>query len=153
MFVSGSFKLKDGENPVKVPPQEFLLINHEEYDMLPGRLPGTWAAPRDWGAGWGSPGGSLAVSWRRPRPWSRDRPPGGSSPGPGSPAQPRITAQRAAAWTAETHRDQLQTVLRIQGVYPESRISDPGSKNSNKGEGLKKLVVKPFFEATKFHKI
>ena len=34
-----------------------------------------------------------------------------------------------------------------------SQISDPGSKNSNKREGWKKLVVKPFFCSHKFHKI
>ncbi len=31
-----------------------------------------------------------------------------------------------------------------QDVYPGSRISDPGSKNSNKREGWKKFVVIPF---------
>jgi hypothetical protein len=36
--------------------------------------------------------------------------------------------------------------------YP-SRISDPGSKNSNKSEGWKKIVVIPFFCSHKFHKI
>jgi hypothetical protein len=43
--------------------------------------------------------------------------------------------------------------LRIRDVYPGSRISDPGSKNSNKREGGKKLVVKPFFVATNFTKL
>ncbi len=32
-------------------------------------------------------------------------------------------------------------------------IPDPGSKNSNKREGWKKLYVKPFYVATKFNKI
>ncbi len=36
---------------------------------------------------------------------------------------------------------------------PGSRISDPGSKNSNKRERWKKLDVKPFYVATKFNKI
>jgi hypothetical protein len=36
--------------------------------------------------------------------------------------------------------------------YP-SRISDPGSKNSNKRDRWKKLDVKPFYAATKFNKI
>jgi hypothetical protein len=31
------------------------------------------------------------------------------------------------------------TVLRIRDVYPGSRISDPGSKNSNKREEWKKI--------------
>jgi hypothetical protein len=38
-------------------------------------------------------------------------------------------------------------VLRIQDVYPGSRIlifTDPGSKNSYKREGWKKLVVIPY---------
>jgi hypothetical protein len=34
-----------------------------------------------------------------------------------------------------------------------SRIPDPGSKNSNKREGWKKFVVKPFFVATNFTKL
>ncbi len=37
-------------------------------------------------------------------------------------------------------------------THSGSRISDPGSKNSNKREGWKKLVVKPFFVATNFVK-
>ncbi len=52
-------------------------------------------------------------------------------------------------------------VLRIRHVYPlitdpdfcPSRISDPGSKNSNKREGWKKIVVLPFFVATKIPKL
>ncbi len=36
---------------------------------------------------------------------------------------------------------------------PGSRISDPGSKNSNKRERWKKLDVKPFYVATKFNNI
>jgi hypothetical protein len=36
--------------------------------------------------------------------------------------------------------------------YP-SRISDPGSKNSNKERGEKKIVVIPFFCSHRFHKI
>jgi hypothetical protein len=54
-------------------------------------------------------------------------------------------------------------VLRIQDVYPGSRIlifthpgsriSDPGSKNSIKERGEKKLVVIPFFVTTYFTKV
>jgi hypothetical protein len=59
-------------------------------------------------------------------------------------------------------------VLRIRDVYPGSRILifthpgsrilDPGSKNSNKRErlkkrGEKKLVVIPFYVATNFTKL
>ncbi len=54
-------------------------------------------------------------------------------------------------------------VLRIRDLYPwsrilifthsGSRISDPGSKNSNKREGWKKFVVKPFFVAINFTKL
>jgi hypothetical protein len=54
-------------------------------------------------------------------------------------------------------------VLRIRDVYPGSwfspipnpgsRISEPGSKNSNKRERWKKLDVKPVYVATKFNKI
>ncbi len=36
---------------------------------------------------------------------------------------------------------------------PGSRISDPGSENSNKRESWKKLDVKPFYVAKKFNKI
>jgi hypothetical protein len=38
-------------------------------------------------------------------------------------------------------------------THPGSRISDPGSKNSNKREGVKKFVVIPFFVATNFTKL
>jgi hypothetical protein len=54
-------------------------------------------------------------------------------------------------------------VLRIRDVYPGSRIlifthpgsriSDPGSKNSNKREGLKKICCHNFLCSHKFHKI
>jgi hypothetical protein len=54
------------------------------------------------------------------------------------------------------------TVLRIRDVYPGSRnlifthpgsrISDPGSKSSNKREGWKKFVVIPFYVDTNFTK-
>jgi hypothetical protein len=54
-------------------------------------------------------------------------------------------------------------VLPIRDVYPGSRIlicthsgsriSDPGSKNSNKREGWKKIVVKSFFVATNITKL
>ncbi len=47
-------------------------------------------------------------------------------------------------------------MLRIRDVYPESRIlifTHPGSKNSHKREGRKKLVVIPFFVATNFTKL
>ena len=54
-------------------------------------------------------------------------------------------------------------VLRIQDVYPGSRIlnfphpgtqiSDPGSKNSNKREGWKKICCHNFLCSHKFHKI
>jgi hypothetical protein len=43
-------------------------------------------------------------------------------------------------------------VLRIRDVYPRSRISNPGSKTSNKREGRKKFVALPFFVATKITK-
>ncbi len=48
-----------------------------------------------------------------------------------------------------------RSVLRIRDVYPASRIlifTHPASKNSNKREGSKKFVVKPFFVATNFTK-
>jgi hypothetical protein len=55
------------------------------------------------------------------------------------------------------------TVLRIRDVYngsrilffthPGSRISDPGSKKSNKREGLKKLCCQTFFSSHKFDRI
>ncbi len=38
-------------------------------------------------------------------------------------------------------------------THPGSRISEPGSKISNKREGWKKLVVIPFFVATNFTKL
>ncbi len=54
-------------------------------------------------------------------------------------------------------------VLRIRDVYPGSRIliftnfgsriSDPGSKNSNKREGWKKICCHYFLYSHKFHKI
>jgi hypothetical protein len=47
-------------------------------------------------------------------------------------------------------------VLRIRDVYPGSLflpIPDPGSKNSNKREGEKKIVVMPFFVATNFKEL
>ncbi len=54
-------------------------------------------------------------------------------------------------------------VLRIRDVYlgsrilifthPGSRISDPGSKNSNKREGWKKICYHTFFCSHKFHRI
>ncbi len=54
-------------------------------------------------------------------------------------------------------------VLRIRNVYPgswflpipdlESRISDPGSKNSNNERGEKKLAVITFYVATNFTKL
>ncbi len=44
-------------------------------------------------------------------------------------------------------------VLRIRDVYPGSRISDPGSKNSNKREGWKKFFCHNFLCSQKFHKI
>ncbi len=57
----------------------------------------------------------------------------------------------------------ILSVLRIRDVYPgsrilepdfyPSRISDPGSKNSNKRERWKKLVVIPFYVATNFTKL
>ncbi len=57
----------------------------------------------------------------------------------------------------------LFSVLRIRDVYPGSwflpipdpgsRISDPGSQNSNKREGGKKFVVIPFYVATNFTKL
>ncbi len=63
-----------------------------------------------------------------------------------------------------------KAVLRIRDVYPgsrilifthpgsripdlRSRISDPGSKNSNKREGWKKICCHTFFCSHKFHKI
>ncbi len=56
-----------------------------------------------------------------------------------------------------------QTVWRIRDVYPGSRIlifthpgsriSDPGSKNSNKREGWKKICCYNFLCSHKFHKI
>jgi hypothetical protein len=59
--------------------------------------------------------------------------------------------------------ESIPTVLRIRDVYPGSwilifthsgsQISDPGSKNSNKREGLNKFFVKPFFVATNFTKL
>ena len=55
------------------------------------------------------------------------------------------------------------SVLRIRDVYPGSRIlifthpgsriSDPGSKNSNKRERWKKISCHTFFCSHKFHKI
>ncbi len=57
----------------------------------------------------------------------------------------------------------LEPVLRIRDVYPGSRIlifthpgsriSDPGSKNSNKREGYKKISCHTFLCRHKFHKI
>jgi hypothetical protein len=57
----------------------------------------------------------------------------------------------------------IYTVLRIQDVYPGSRIlifthpgsriSDPGSKNSNKREGMKKNLLSCLFCSHKFHKM
>ena len=47
-------------------------------------------------------------------------------------------------------------VWRIRDVYPGSRflpIPDPGSKNSNKREGWKKIVVITFYVATNFTKL
>jgi hypothetical protein len=45
-------------------------------------------------------------------------------------------------------------VLRIRDVYPGTRIfTHPGSKNSNKREGLKKFVVIPSLIATNFTKL
>ncbi len=47
-------------------------------------------------------------------------------------------------------------MLRIWDVYPGSRflpIPDPGSKNSNKREGWKKICYHTFFCIHKFHKI
>ncbi len=38
-------------------------------------------------------------------------------------------------------------------IHPGSCISDPGSKNSNKREGWKKLVVITFYVATNFTKL
>jgi hypothetical protein len=38
-------------------------------------------------------------------------------------------------------------------THPGSRISDPGSKNSNKREGGKKFVVITFYVATNFTKL
>ncbi len=56
-----------------------------------------------------------------------------------------------------------KSVLRIRDVYPGfwflpipnpgSRISDPGSKNSNKREGWKKISCHNFLCSQKFHKI
>ncbi len=43
-------------------------------------------------------------------------------------------------------------VWRIRDVYPGSRISDPGSKNSNKREGWKKIWYHTFLCSHKFHK-
>jgi hypothetical protein len=62
------------------------------------------------------------------------------------------------------NRGKLEPMLRIWDVYtdhvyriliiihPGSRISDPGSNNSNK-KGGEKLVVLPFFEATNITKL
>ncbi len=57
----------------------------------------------------------------------------------------------------------LDAVLRIRDVYPGSRIllfthpgsriSDPGSQNSNKREGWKKISCHSFLCSHKFHKI
>ncbi len=47
----------------------------------------------------------------------------------------------------------ISAVLRIRDVYPGSRISDPGSKTSNKREGWKKIIVLPFFVATNIIKL
>jgi hypothetical protein len=44
------------------------------------------------------------------------------------------------------------SVLRIRDVYPESRISNPGSKNSKK-EGVKKNCCLTFFCSNKYHNI
>ncbi len=38
-------------------------------------------------------------------------------------------------------------------THPGSRISDPGSRNSNKRGVKKKFVVEPFFVATNFTKL
>ncbi len=50
----------------------------------------------------------------------------------------------------------LPPVLRIRDVYPGSRIlifTHPGSKNSNKREGWKKIWCQTFLCSYKFHKI
>jgi hypothetical protein len=49
----------------------------------------------------------------------------------------------------------LKTVLRIRDVYAGSRIlifTHPGSQNSNKREGWKKIAVIPLHLATNFTK-
>ncbi len=51
------------------------------------------------------------------------------------------------------HRIRFRTVLRIRDVYPGSRISDPGSQNSNKKEGWKKIFVIPFYLASNVTKL
>ncbi len=60
--------------------------------------------------------------------------------------RPQI-ATKICRWNYFDSVDHFPVV--IPDVYPGSRIlifthSDPGSKNSNKREGWKKLVVKPF---------
>ncbi len=62
-----------------------------------------------------------------------------------------------------SERTVLLSELRIRDVYPEyrilifthfeSQISDPGSKNSNKREGWKKISCQTFFSRHKFHQI
>ncbi len=66
-------------------------------------------------------------------------------------------------WRARVCWPLLCSVLRIRDVYPGSRIlifthpgsriSDPGSKNSNKREGRKKKFLITFYVATNFTKL
>ncbi len=59
--------------------------------------------------------------------------------------------------SAESKEKPLKTpVLRIRDIYPGSwflPIPDPGSKNSNKREGWKKICCHTFFVATNFSKL
>jgi hypothetical protein len=61
-----------------------------------------------------------------------------------------------AQFLDEQEAKQKWPVLRIRDVYPRSRIlifTHPGSKNSNKREGWKKIDVIPFYIATNCTKL
>ncbi len=81
---------------------------------------------------------------------------------PGAPVQvslypTQLPSQVAAHHINGTgHSDVHLPVLRIRVVYPGSWflfIPDPGSKNSNKREGWKKICCPTFFCSHKYHKI